>query len=84
MGPQGLTGSNELDFAIQYLDGAINILLEIAKEQDIPITRYNRFYPKCNYVSEDTSSWRIAQEGDLENPKLNKILKNGRLILKSA
>ena len=38
LGPQGLTGSNELDFTIQILNGTISLLKAIAKEQKIEIT----------------------------------------------
>jgi hypothetical protein len=82
-GPQGMTGSNELDYTIQLLDGAINLLLDIAREQHIEVSRFFTLYLKNSYKSKDGKNWTEATEKDLANNTLYRLEMSGQLLLPS-
>lgn len=73
-GPQGFTGNNELDYTIQLLDGAINLLLQVAKAQQVRVTRYMDLSLKEDYVSMDGKHWKIATSEEVHNPSRNRFL----------
>ena len=67
-GEPGHTGNNELDYTIQLLDGAINMLLDVARSQKIEVTRYMDLNPKEDYASQDGRHWAIATHEQLVFP----------------
>jgi len=84
IGPQGLTGTDkngELDWAVQYLDGALNLLLQMADELGVDITRFNQLSLKYEYVSLDGKIWTRAETGQLEDGTLWKFTNRDGVVL---
>lgn len=78
-GPQGMTGSNELDFAIQLLDGAITKLVAIARYHQIAVTRFDSLYLHENYKKVG-DFWYKASSEDMQDSSLMRLTKRGELL----
>lgn len=82
-GLQGLTGSNYLDYTVQKLDGAITMLMAMARKFNIEVTRFNFLSLHENFVSEDDGkSWRKAEGGEMRDGSLYRLTRDGELLFK--